>query len=261
VSSNEDFCHIGRSSFVFVTTRDFRDVPHSEAAIVQAQPKTSLRLFILGATGGIGRAILDQGLRRGHSMTAFVRSPQKLEPRDGLTILKGDPRHVDELRASIPGHDAVLSALGPPGPGPTTLHRDCARTTLNAMEASNVRRLLAVSAAVLFRDQGFVFWLFRSTLLRNIADDTEGMERLLQASGVDWTVVRPPRLTNGPLTERYLVADGSMPRGGLSLARADVAHFLLNEVEEGRHLRAIVGMAGGKRATAPARPALDARAH
>jgi putative NADH-flavin reductase len=228
---------------------------------VQAQPKTALRLFVLGATGGIGRAILDQGLRRGHSMTAFVRSPEKLEPCDGLTILKGDPRSADELRASMPGHDAVLSALGPPGPGRTTIHRDCARTTLAAMERANVRRLLVVSAAVNFRDQGFLVWLLRSTFLRNISNDTEEMERILQASSVDWTIVRPPRLTNGPLTEHYLVADGSLPRGGLSMSRADVAHFLLNEVEQNGHLHAIVGMAGGKHAAAPVRPPLDARAH
>src|SRR5438477_68978 len=85
-------------------------------------PRTSMRLFILGATGGTGRALIDQALERGHRVTAFVRSPQKLGgPREGVTVLQGDPRSVDELRAALPEHDAVLSALGPPGPGPTTI--------------------------------------------------------------------------------------------------------------------------------------------
>src|SRR5256885_5608698 len=110
-------------------------------------------LFVLGATGGTGRAIVDQALRRGHRVTAFVRSPDKLGPsREGLTVLRGDPRNVEELRAALPGHDAVLSALGPPGIGPSTLVADSARSTVAAMRAAGVRRLLVVGVAVLFED-------------------------------------------------------------------------------------------------------------
>jgi putative NADH-flavin reductase len=101
-----------------------------------------MRLFILGATGGIGRALIRQAIERGHTATAFVRSPEKLgAPPRGLTVRKGDPRSLGELRAALPGHDAVLSALGPPGPGPTTIHRDCARSTVAAMQAAGVRSL------------------------------------------------------------------------------------------------------------------------
>src|SRR5271154_1037493 len=104
------------------------------------QAKTSMRLFILGATGGTGRALVDQALQRGHTVTAFVRSPGKLgPPREGLSVLEGDPRNVDELRAFLPGHDAVLSALGPPGPGPTTILRDSARSIVAAMQLTGVR--------------------------------------------------------------------------------------------------------------------------
>jgi putative NADH-flavin reductase len=228
---------------------------------VQTQPKTSLRLFVLGATGGIGRAIVDQGLSRGHSITAFVRSPEKMGPaREGLTVLSGDPRELVELRTAMPGHDVVLSALGPPGLGVTTILRDCAQSTVAAMEANGPRRLLIVSAAMLFRDHGFLPWFLRSTFLRNVAADSEAMERLVQASDVEWMVARPPRLTNGPLTQRYLVADGTLPRGGMSLARADVAHFLLDEAEQSRHAGKIVGMAADKRSTASARSAIEAAA-
>jgi putative NADH-flavin reductase len=219
--------------------------------------KPSMRLFILGATGGIGRALIDQSLERGDAVTAFVRSPEKLgRPREGLTVLEGDPRNADELRVSLPGHDAVLSALGPPGPGPTTIHRDCARSTLAAMKAAGVRRLLIVSAAVLFENQGFSYWLLRSTLLRNIAEDTAAMERLVVASGLDWTIARPPRLTNGPLTGCYRAEDDRAPRGGRSVSRADVAHFLLEELERGAHVGRVVGMASARApaAVASSRP-------
>src|SRR5215468_7308312 len=116
-----------------------------------------MRLLILGATGGTGRALLVQALDRGHDVTAFVRSPQKLAAVAGrLTVRRGDPRNLDELRATLPGHDAVLSALGPPGPGPTTILRAGARSTVEAMRAVGPRRLLVVSAAVLFDGLGFL---------------------------------------------------------------------------------------------------------
>jgi putative NADH-flavin reductase len=211
------------------------------------QAKQSMRLFILGATGGIGRALIDQAIERGHSVTAFVRSPEKLRvPREGLSVRKGDPRSSDELLAALPGHDAVLSALGPPGPGRTTIHRDCARSTVTAMQAVGVRRLLIVSAAVLFEDQGVLYWLLRNTFLRNIAEDTGDMERVVMASDLEWTIARPPSLTNGPLTGRYSVEDDHMPRGGFSLSRADVAHFFLEELEHRAHVRRMVGMASAR---------------
>jgi putative NADH-flavin reductase len=210
-----------------------------------------MRLFILGATGRIGRALIDQALDRRHSVTAFVRSPEKLgAAREGLTARKGDPRNADELRAALAGHDAVLSALGPPGPGATTIHRDCARSTVAAMQAAGVGRLLIVSAAVLFESQGFLSWLLRNTFLRNIAEDTAEMERVVTASNLDSTIVRPPRLTNGRLTGRYRVEDDRLPGGSRSISRADVAHFLLEELERGAHVRRIVGMASARSAAA-----------
>src|SRR5207248_3425181 len=206
-------------------------------------------LFVLGATGATGRALVEQALRRGHRVTAFVRSPEKLgPPREGLTAVRGDPRDADELRAALPGHDAVLSALGPPGIGPSTVVSDCARSTVAAMQASGVRRILMVGVAVLF-EEGPVNAIARRTFLRNVAKDHAEMERILGASGLDWTIVRPPRLTNGPLTRAYGVADGRMPPGaGLTISRADVADFLLDEVEHPAHVRRIVGLASVKTA-------------
>jgi putative NADH-flavin reductase len=203
-----------------------------------------MRLFILGANGGTGRQLIDQALEHGSEVTAFVRSPEKLgAPRQGLLVRRGDPRNVADLTAALPGHDAVLSALGPPGPGATTLLRECARSTVAAMQAAGVRRLLVVSAAVLFEDMGLIGGLMRRTLLRNVAEDSAEMERVVMASGTDWTIARPPRLTNGRLTRRYLVENGRMPRGRWWVSRADLAHFLLGELQRGAHTHQIVGMA------------------
>jgi putative NADH-flavin reductase len=204
-----------------------------------------MRLFIVGATGGIGRQLILQASERDHEVTAFVRSPQKLGPlAERVTVRKGDPRSIEELSAALPGHDAVLSALGPPGIGPTTVLREGARSTVAAMKNTGVQRLLIVSAAILFRDSGIVPAILRRTFLRNVAEDCAEMERIVIASELNWSIVRPPRLTNGDLTGKYRVEDGRLPSGHLTISRADVAHFLLDELERGTHMRQIVGMAG-----------------
>ncbi len=209
--------------------------------------RTAMRLFILGATGGVGRALVEQALRRRHHVTALVRSPQKLDGVTGATVLRGDPRSPGQLRDALPGHDAVLSSLGPTGIGPTTIVADCARATVAAMLATGVRRLLVVGVAVLFENDGILPAIARRTFLRNVARDSAEMERVVAASGLDWTVARPPRLTDGKLTGAYGVADGRMPDGArLTISRADVAHFLLDEVERPAHVQRIVGLASVK---------------
>jgi putative NADH-flavin reductase len=205
-----------------------------------------IRLLILGATGGTGRALVEQARARGHHVTALVRSPQKLgASRESVTVRQGNPLNARELRAVLPGHDAVLSVLGPPGPGATTIFRDSGRSLVEAMRDAGPSRLLVVSVAALFEDAGLLVALFRRTLLRNIVVDAAAMEREVIGSGLDWTIARPPRLTNGSLTRRYRVAEGRLPRGGFSVSRADVAHFLLDELEERRHVHEIVGLASG----------------
>jgi putative NADH-flavin reductase len=204
-----------------------------------------MRLFILGATGGTGRQLIDQALARGHEVTAFVRSPEKLGARrEGPSVRQGDPRDAAALAAALPGHDAVLSALGPPGARRSTILPDSARSTVSAMQSAGIRRLLIVSAAILFEDIGLLAALLRRTLLRNVVIGSGEMERIVAASDLDWTSVRPPRLTNGPLTGRYQVEDSRFPPGKRTLSRADVAHFLLDELDRRAHLRQIVGIAG-----------------
>jgi putative NADH-flavin reductase len=210
--------------------------------------ETPMRLLVLGASGRIGRAIVDQAAQRGHKVTAFVRSPEKLGAVPAGTVIhQGDPRSVDALAAALPSHQAVLSALGPAGLGPSTILRDAAQATVAAMEGAGVRRLIVVSAAMLFTDAGIVAALLRLTLLRNVAEDSAAMERAVRASALEWTIARPPRLTNGPLTGRWLAADDHMPPGALfSTSRADVAHFLLDEVERPEHVRRVVGVSSPK---------------
>jgi putative NADH-flavin reductase len=202
-----------------------------------------MKLFVLGANGRTGTQIVELALSRGHEVTAFVRSPQKLSPSGSLTIVRGDPQRPETIAAALPGHDAVLSAIGPhprDALRPSTLLADCARATVEAMTASGVPRLVIVSAAVLFPEKGLYFAFFR-WLLRHHARDLGAMEDLVRASDLAWTIARPPRLTNSPDVS-FRALRGALPPGSRAMSFRSVAAFMLEAVERQSHLTEVVGL-------------------
>ena len=204
----------------------------------------SKRLFVLGATGKTGTELIDLGLARGHSVTAFVRSPSKIARRDPrLTVVAGDPRSADELAAVLPGHDAVLSALGVRPPAafrPHTLVQECAASTVAAMTRADVSRIVFVSAAVLFPERGLTFAFFR-WLLQHIAHDLDAAEHVLRATPLTWTIARPPRLV-GDADERYRTARDALPAGSRVMSFRALAAMMLDAVEADDHVRELVGV-------------------
>lgn len=204
-----------------------------------------MKLFSIGATGRIGAHTLDLALARGHHVTAFVRSPQKIRPRERLRVVAGDPTRADALAEAIGGHDAVLSSLGPPARdalGPCTLMTDAGAALVAAMEHAGVRRVGIVSAAVLFAEpRGPVLSFFR-WLLRHHAADLRGMEGALTASALEWTVARPPRLVEDAVETCRAVID-ALPAGGSTCSNRAVAAFLLGCVERRDHVGDVVGIA------------------
>jgi putative NADH-flavin reductase len=206
-----------------------------------------MRLFVIGANGRTGREILSIARARGHEVTAFVRSPDKLAQMPGVSVACGDPRHAGSMASAMPGHDAVLSAIGPPPRDallrPSTLVADCARATIDAMTASGVRRLGIVSAAVLFPEKGLDFVFFR-WLLRHHARDLHAMEQIVRASGLAWTIARPPRLTHARDASFVAVRD-ALPTGSRVMSFRSVAAFMLDAVERHSHVAEVVGLARG----------------
>jgi putative NADH-flavin reductase len=204
-----------------------------------------MRLLILGANGHTGRQLLDLALGRGHEVTAFVRSPEKITRRHPLLqVQRGDPRSVDELASALPGHDVVLSALGvrpPQAFRPHSLVQECAASTVAAMTRAGVKRLVLVSVAVLFPDKGLRFAFFR-WLLRHIMRDLDAAEQIVRATSLDWTIARPPRLIERP-DERYRTTRDALPTGAFSMPFRAVAAFMLDAVEQRAHVREIVGLA------------------
>jgi putative NADH-flavin reductase len=204
-----------------------------------------MKLFVVGATGHTGSHVIDIALARSHDVTAFVRSPQKIVRRDPrLKVVEGDPRKVEQLSQALPGHDAVLSALGvrpPQAFRPHTLVEDCAASTVAAMANAGVPRFVLVSAAVLFPGKGMLFAFFR-TLLKHIASDLRAAEDNVRNTSLEWTIARPPRLTNGSDAAYRAVRD-SLPANGFSMSFRGVATFMVDAVEQGAFVRETVGLA------------------
>jgi putative NADH-flavin reductase len=188
------------------------------------------RILVIGATGGIGRKVCELGLARGFDVVALARRPEKLTSLGpALRVLSGDPLDPRALSEAAQDRDAVISALGAPGRGPTTVHADGATALVVALaRLANPPRALMVSAAMLFEDAGWFAALLRTVVLRNVAEDSRLAERILAEGAKTWTIIRPPRLTNGARTERWQVAEGRLPPGArASISRADVASCLL----------------------------------
>lgn len=206
-----------------------------------------MRLVVLGATGGTGLALVQQAMERGHSVTALVRSPEKLNRfHDRITVKRGNLLDSAELESAIRGNDAVLSGFGPRLPVSKSdrhLLRLFATALTIAMPRAAVNRVIVESVAFLFKDSIMPpAYLLGKLLFPGIVADASEMERIFAESELDWTMVRPPELTDKPYTGRYRVREGHLPRFGFKVSRADVADYMIRTVENHSSIRKIVGV-------------------
>ena len=204
-----------------------------------------MKIIVFGATGGTGKLILRQALAKGHSVTAFVRTPEGLPQDPHLRVVRGDVLDFGAVVAAIHGHRAVLSALGARTRQKTDLLAGAIPNILEGMRQEYVTRLVVLGAAGVHKDYGkyqnalttMAFWTAKKTMLRHPFVDQTAQERLLTASDVDYTIVRTPRLMDGPFTGKYRVLPDALPPGALSINRADVADFMLLQLTDPRFHR------------------------
>jgi putative NADH-flavin reductase len=222
---------------------------HSRVSSVMrgSKPRGSLNVVVLGATGGTGLEIVRQAIERGHSVTALVRSPERLKPFwDRIIVRQGNLLDAGELEQVIKGHDAVLSGFGPRVPtskADAHLLERFAKALTSAMRQAQVRRVVVESVAFLFKNSILppAYFLGRLLFPRVVAD-ASAMEQVFQGSGLDWTMVRPPELTDKPYTGSYRVRVGGLPWFGFKVSRADVADFMLRTIENPSSVRQTIGL-------------------
>jgi putative NADH-flavin reductase len=220
-----------------------------------------VKLAVLGATGGVGREILSQALAAGHLVTAVVRNPSKL-PAD-VDVVRQDlaTPDVEVLAAALRDVDAVISAVGPHRAAQAGIVTRATAAVMRAMDGSDGQRLVVISASPVGvvpsahrphpprHDPGddLLMRYLLSPLVRRIFSrvyiDLAAMEDMLRNGNLDWTSIRPPLLTNGPLTSTYRTAIDRNVTHGLIISRADVAHLMLTVLQQPETVRHSVSIA------------------
>jgi len=214
------------------------------------QTQQALNILIIGANGGIGKNTVEVALQAGHKVTAMVRNPANFTlTHPNLSTVQGDVRHPESFESYLGNQDAVISALGEKKDIPTTLYSEGNRNLLNAMAKADVRRAFFISAQAIEISPAQPFFVRLATkyivqkLFGHGYADQRIMEKLIKESDVDWTIMRPPRLIDKPVTGRYRVAINKFLKNCLSISRADVAHFMINNIKNEDTYKAIVEIA------------------
>jgi putative NADH-flavin reductase len=197
---------------------------------------TIMKLLIIGASRGIGEALLQEALKEAHQVRVLARNPEKIETRDaGLELVKGDVRDLDTVSSAVRDMDVVCSCIGVPITfKQVDLFAVAARNLVQAVEQQQGLKLIAVTGIGAGDSKGHGGFLydriFKPLFLRTIYDDKDREEEIIMASTTDWLIVRPAGLTNGPRTGKYRVITDLEGSVSTRISRRDVADFILSEM-------------------------------
>jgi putative NADH-flavin reductase len=205
-----------------------------------------MKVLVIGAAGKTGRAVVEQAVAAGHQVTAFVHNANEYKVSD-VRVIEGDATNTVAMDAAVLGQDAVLDTIGSKTPyKTTTLESSAANTIIASMQRNGVRRLVVTSmlgegdsiANVPIYER-----LLLPTLLRGDNKDKAAMESAVEASGLDWVILRPAFLTDRPAKGSVRVFDAETGEKAHKITRADVASFMLAQVSNNEYLHQAVTIA------------------
>lgn len=187
-----------------------------------------MRIAIFGASGRTGILTVYQALDKGFEVNAFARVAQNVtihHPK--IRVIEGDIIDFGKVKEAVEGSDAVIVALGQKGNKPETTLSEGTANIIKAMKETGVKRLIVMSSAgILGNDTHPIFgMLIVPLLLNNVFRDKKRQMEMIRESGLEWIIIRPPRLTDSPKTNKYQITEGRP--GTRSVPRADVADFML----------------------------------
>jgi len=208
-----------------------------------------MKLLIIGGTGGTGKELIKQALEQGHLLTVLVRNPDKVKiHQPNLRVIKGDVLDFDKIRTVVAGQDAVLSALGHKKFFiKTTILSRGTKNIIDAMDKHNIARFICITSLGI-NDSRFKLGLYYTLFVIPFIVffyflDKSKQEKLIKESTLNWTIVRPGQLTygkkrglykHGPNVGNYIITK--------MISRADVAHFMLSQLNDVTYLRKAVGV-------------------
>lgn len=215
---------------------------HASASLAKLPTVVTIALF--GGTGKTGRRVLERALAAGYTVLALVRDPGRLlVVSDRLTVIQGDMLDPGWVDRTVAGADAVISVFGQVKGSPHTLQEEGTRNIVTAMARHGVRRIITLSGGGLTAEgkdypklPDRIIRFLLKTFSGHVLTDAEKHLDVLKSSGLDWTVVRGPRLTEAPGTGTYRVGWVGV-NASTQISRDDLADFILNQVTDRTFIR------------------------
>ena len=210
-----------------------------------------MKITVLGATGSVGRHVVEQALAAGHEVTAVTRDagrvpvPAAAGAPARLQVVEADVRDAAALRPAVEGRDAVVVVLGDGRAG--TIREAGTRAAVTAMRETGVRRLVCMSTLGAGDSRGNLNFVWKRVmfglLLRRAYADHQRQEVVVRESGLDFTIARPGAFTDGPRTGEYRRGFAADDRTvALKISRADVADFLVAQLDDDTYRGAAVSL-------------------
>ena len=201
-----------------------------------------MRVLVFGANGKTGRLVVERAVEMGHEVSVLVRQPG-LAAQTGVRVITGDALKPDDVLRAMDQQDAVVECIGGTKPWKSqTLERDAMQNIVKAMKTTGARRLVVVSAMGVGDSKQQSPWWYRAlmlpTFLRGSTADKAAMEAVVQDSGLDWIIARPPILKDGTATGKVQVLDQSGKGHGIT--RADLAVWLVGQLDSETYVRQAV---------------------
>ena len=203
------------------------------------------KIIVFGATGGTGKFVVEQAIEVGYHVTVIVRNPDTLTLSDkNLEIIKGDVFQPITFENAMKGKDAVVSCLGTHKREPTTVYSKGVNNIAMAMQQAGVNRIICISAAAVIvpPKSSFMLKFVVKNILQRIFKymyaDMLLMEKLLMESGLNWTVIRAPRLTNAKPKGKYRIAINDCLHNPSNISRADLADYIVNHLTDEKTFKA-----------------------
>lgn len=195
-----------------------------------------MKILIIGATRGIGKALLETALEDNFDVTVLARKPEKItRSHSRLRVVKGDVLEPETIDTAAEGQDAICSCIGVPITfKPVDLFSRAAQNIITCVKQNPGQKYVAVTGIGAGDSKGHGGFLydiiFKPLLLKSIYDDKDREEELIKGSGVDWLIVRPAGLTNGKRTGKYHVYNDLTGVTSKRISRFDVADFILKQL-------------------------------
>lgn len=205
----------------------------------------AMKIVIFGATGATGQELVKQALASGHEVTALARNPAKLAMRVQLRVVKGNALDAEAVASAIAGQEAVITALGSRSLNDNVLLPRSMTQILAGMKQHGVRRLIVTGASGTMPKaeerlgpvKRAIFRLVKATLLRKPFESQTEMQKMVRASDTEWTIVQPPRLLNTAGKGQVRIDGEALPANGVTIPRADVAQFMLEQLKSAEWVR------------------------